>query len=54
MVAGKQLKRLFQAYKERDDNAFYRAAEALIADKLIANHHALAQELQQALGRQPM
>jgi SpoVK/Ycf46/Vps4 family AAA+-type ATPase len=54
MVAGKQLKRLFQAFKERDDNAFYRAAEALIADELIANHHALAQELQQALGRQPM
>jgi len=54
MVSSKQLKRLFQAFKERDDNAFYRAAEALIADELIANHHAVAQELQQALGRQPM
>lgn len=54
MVNAKQLKRLFQAFKEHDDNAFYRTAEALIADELIANHHALAQELQQALGRQPM
>jgi len=54
MVADKQLKRLFQAFKEGDDAAFYRAAESLIADELIANHHALAQELQQALGRQPM
>jgi SpoVK/Ycf46/Vps4 family AAA+-type ATPase len=54
MVAGKQLKRLFQAFKERDDNTFYRAAEAVIADELLANHHAFAQELQQALGRQPM
>jgi SpoVK/Ycf46/Vps4 family AAA+-type ATPase len=54
MVAEKQLKRLFQAFKERDDVAFYRAAESLIADELAANHHALAQELQQALGKQPL
>ena len=54
MVNAKQLKRLFQAFKEHDDNAFYRTAEALIADELIANHHALAQELQQALGKQPI
>lgn len=54
MVSSKQLKRLFQAFKERDDNAFYRAAEALIADELIANHLVVAPELQQALGRQPM
>jgi hypothetical protein len=54
MVNAKQLKRLFQAFKEHDENAFYRTAEALIADELTANHHALAQELQQALGRQPM
>ena len=30
---------LFQAFKERNDVAFYRAAESLIADKLAANHH---------------
>ena len=39
MIAEKQLKRLFQAFKERDDVAFYRAAESLIADELAANHH---------------
>jgi SpoVK/Ycf46/Vps4 family AAA+-type ATPase len=54
MVDAKQLKRLFQAFKEREDAAFYRAAESLIADELAANHHALAQELQQALGKQPL
>ncbi|MBD2600165.1 AAA family ATPase [Microcystis viridis] len=54
MIAEKQLKRLFQAFKERDDVAFYRAAESLIADELAANHHALAQELQQVLGKQPL
>ena len=30
---------LFQAFKERNDVAFYRAAESLIADELAANHH---------------
>jgi len=54
MIGEKQLKRLFQAFKERDDVAFYRAAESLIADELAANHHALAQELQQVLGKQPL
>lgn len=54
MMAAKQLKRLFQAFKERNDDAFYRAAESLIADELAANHHVLAQELQQALGKQPL
>ncbi|MDY7006851.1 MAG: AAA family ATPase [Cyanobacteriota bacterium] len=53
-MAAKQLKRLFQAFKERNDDAFYRAAESLIADELAANHHVLAQELQQALGKQPL
>ncbi|MDJ0843907.1 AAA family ATPase [Crocosphaera sp.] len=54
MVATKQLKRLFQAFRERNDGAFYRAAESLIADELAANHHAQARELQQALGKQPL
>lgn len=54
MVANTQLKRLFQAFKERDDDAFYRAAEALIADELAANHHSLAHELQKTLGKQPL
>ncbi len=30
---------LFQAFKERNDVAFYRAAESIIADELAANHH---------------
>ena len=54
MVATKQLKRLFQAFRERNDDAFYRAAESLIADELAANHHAQARELQKALGKQPL
>ena len=53
MVATKQLKRLFQAFRERNDGAFYRAAESLIADELAAHHHAQARELQKALGKQP-
>ncbi|MFM7882211.1 MAG: hypothetical protein ACKO8H_10365 [Microcystis panniformis] len=44
MIAEKQLKRVCQAFKERDDVAFYRAGESLIADELAANHHALAQD----------
>jgi SpoVK/Ycf46/Vps4 family AAA+-type ATPase len=40
---------LFNAFRERNDEAFYRAAEAIIADELTANHHAQARELQRAL-----
>jgi SpoVK/Ycf46/Vps4 family AAA+-type ATPase len=40
---------LFQAFRERNEDAFYRAAEAVIADELAANHHAEARELRSAL-----
>jgi SpoVK/Ycf46/Vps4 family AAA+-type ATPase len=40
---------LFKAFRERNDEAFYRAAEAIIADELTANHHSQARELQKAL-----
>ena len=40
---------LFRAFRERDDDAFHRAAEAIIADELTANHHAQARDLQKAL-----
>ena len=45
-----RLKTLFRAYRERDDSAFYKAAEGIIADELAANHHSLATDLQKALG----
>ncbi len=51
MVASEQLKRLFQAFRERNDAAFYKAAEALIAEELAANHHSLASDLKKALGQ---
>jgi AAA+ superfamily predicted ATPase len=51
MVANEQLKRLFQAFRNHDDAAFYKAAEALIAEELAANHHALATDLKKALGQ---
>lgn len=40
---------LFRAFRERDDEAFHRAAEAIIADELTANHHAQARDLRKAL-----
>lgn len=40
---------LFKAFRERNDEAFYRAAEAIIADELTANHHSQARELKKAL-----
>lgn len=45
-----RLKLLFKAFRERDEPAFYKAAEAIIADELAANHHAMATDLQKALG----
>jgi SpoVK/Ycf46/Vps4 family AAA+-type ATPase len=45
-----RLKILFSAFRERDDSAFYKAAEGIIADELAANHHSMATDLQKALG----
>ena len=51
MIEVERLLMLFRAFRERDDTAFYRAAESLIGEELTANHHGLARELQEALGR---
>lgn len=48
-TAIEQLKNLFQAFRERNEPAFLAAAEALIAEELVANRHGQATELQQAL-----
>ncbi len=40
---------LFRAFRERDEDAFYRAADSIISDELAANHHSQARELQKAL-----
>ena len=45
-----RLLQLFHAYREQNDTSFRRAAEALISEEVMANHHALASELQKALG----
>jgi SpoVK/Ycf46/Vps4 family AAA+-type ATPase len=42
---------LFRAFRERDETAFYKAAESLIGEELAANHHGLARDLQDALGQ---
>lgn len=44
------LLRLFRAYRDQNDVAFRKVAESIIADQLAGNHHALAKELQAALG----
>ena len=46
----KQIKGLFQAFREKDDSAFYRTAESIIARELAANHHSFATDLKQSLG----
>lgn len=40
---------MFQAFRERNDELFVRAAEGVISDELAANHHAEARELRKAL-----
>jgi SpoVK/Ycf46/Vps4 family AAA+-type ATPase len=50
MADTNRLKILFRAFRERDDSAFYKAAEGIIADELAANHHSMATDLQKALG----
>ena len=44
------LKRLFQSFRDEDDATFYKVAETLIAEELVANHHAVARDLKRALG----
>ena len=50
MASPDRLLQLFHAYREQDDSSFRRAAEALISEEVMANHHALASQLQKALG----
>ncbi len=50
MVNPVRLLQLFHAYREQNDTSFRRAAEALISEETMANHHALANQLQKALG----
>lgn len=45
-----RLLQLFHAYREQNDPSFRRAAEAIIAEEVIANHHSVASQLQKALG----
>ncbi|MBC8871870.1 MAG: ATP-binding protein [Planctomycetes bacterium] len=51
MSSVERLLLLFRAHREKDETAFYKAAESLIADELAANHHSSATELQKALGQ---
>ncbi|HEX8116490.1 MAG TPA: ATP-binding protein, partial [Pyrinomonadaceae bacterium] len=46
----KHLLKLLEAYRDSDDPGFRRAAEAIIADELTANHQGFAKELKKALG----
>jgi len=53
MARDEKLKALFRAFGDSDETAFRRAAEAIIAEELAANHHGFATELRQSLaGRQ--
>ena len=50
IVSSDKLKTLFQAFRDRNDSAFIRAAETIISEELAANHHSAATELQRSLG----
>lgn len=49
MTHVEKLLTLFKAFRERNDDAFLRTAESIIADELTANHHSEARDLQRAL-----
>jgi SpoVK/Ycf46/Vps4 family AAA+-type ATPase len=49
-VANKQLIKLFEAFREKDNTSFYKTAEAIIAEELTSNHQGFAKELRKALG----
>jgi len=49
MARDDRLKALFRAFGGRDEGAFRRVAEAIIAEELAANHHGLATELKRSL-----
>ena len=49
MASDEQLRALFRAFAERRDAVFLKVADAIIAEELAANHHALANELRKAI-----
>ncbi len=49
-ISVEKLRRLFEAFRERNESVFIRTAEAIIVDELAANHHGSATELKRALG----
>lgn len=49
LISDEQLKALFRAFAERQDTAFLKVADAIIAKELAANHHSLATELRKTL-----
>lgn len=49
-IANKQLIRLFESYRDGNESAFHKVAEAIIAEELTANHQGFANELKRALG----
>jgi AAA+ superfamily predicted ATPase len=51
VVSSDKLRTLFQAYQDKNDAAFIRAAENIIAEEIAANHHVAATEMQRALGQ---
>ena len=50
IASSNALRRLFRAFRDENDSAFRKVADAIIADQLAANHHGLAKELRAALG----
>lgn len=49
MASDEQLRALFRAFAEKRDATFLKVADAIIAEELAANHHALANELRKAI-----
>ena len=48
-MAGRELKALFRAYRERDELAFRRAAQEIVEEEEAKNHTALARDLRALL-----
>ena len=49
---GGQTQNLFKAFRDRNDSAFFRIAEGIIAEELAANRYSVATDLQRALGKE--
>ena len=54
MTDVESLQRLFRAFRDRNETAFRKVAESIIADQLAANHHGQAKELRAALGTESL